>query len=106
MQNPCIVTDEAANIKVEDLAKKELLEYSEIMKDLESKVKEGSEIAKETENVDDIELFEYLDEICSQISPIEVKKKKKNKKTLDPYVKTSNTLNLSKISFSLRLRTN
>lgn len=75
VQNPCIVTDEAANINVEDLAKKELLEYSEIMKDLESKVKEGSEIAKETENVDDIELFEYLDEICSQISPSEVKKR-------------------------------
>lgn len=66
------MTDQAENSNVQDLAEKSLWEFSEIMKYLESIVKEGSEIAKETEYLnDDMEegqLINYFNELCRQMS--------------------------------------
>ncbi|KAK1792677.1 hypothetical protein P4O66_012615, partial [Electrophorus voltai] len=56
--------------KVQNLAEEAFREYCEIMKGLESRIKEGSEVMKEQEVVDeDVEegsFIEYLNKLCSQ----------------------------------------
>lgn len=75
VQSPYMVTDQAGTSNIQNLAEDAVWEYSETMKDLESKMKEESEMAKETE-VDDVgmgEFIDYINELCNKKSVAEVK---------------------------------